>query len=287
MERAISESFGVPPDSVLAGPGSSALMFLAFQRWLTPKSRVMLIEPTYGEYAHLCEKVIGCSVDRFNEEPGCLEAWSAQAEAYDLVVLVNPNNPTGELIETQRLAAALPTRTKVWVDEAYLAYTGQPSLAPIAVERPNVAVVRSFSKSHALSGLRTAVLFANPGLLSELRIACPPWWVSLPAQVATVAALKEKDYYRERYAETCALRQAMAQAVGLPILGEAANWLLIGLPSDGPKAASVVQRCAERGIYLRDAGRTAPSLGERTIRIAVKEEWRRVLDVLRSCRNAD
>ncbi len=282
LEREIAARFSVSPASVLAGPGSSALMFLAFARWLTPESRVLLVEPTYGEYAYLCEKVIGCSVDRIQEVPGHLGQWGSMAESYDLAVLVNPNNPTGTLIPTAELAKALPRRCRVWIDEAYLAYTGQPSVAPIAAELSNIAVVRSFSKSHALSGVRTAALFANPALIGELRSSCPPWWVSLPAQVATVVALKEEDYYCGRYAETCRLRQAMAQEVGLPVLGAAANWLLVGLPLDGPKAADVVRRCAERGVYVRDAGKTAPSLGERAIRIAVKEEWGRVLDELRN-----
>ena len=286
MERALGEAFGVPPEAVLAGPGSSALTFLAFSRWLSSASRVLLVEPTYGEYAHLCETVIGCRADRFTvgwREPFDFARWAARAADYDWVVLVNPNNPTGAAIPTAELVAALPEGPLVWIDEAYLAYTEEPSSASHVLNRPGLAVVRSFSKSHALSGLRAAALFAPPSVLDGLRPWCPPWWVSLPAQVATIHALREEDYYRARYAETHALRGALARELGLETVEGAANWILSRLPTDGPMAAEVVASCAERGVYLRDAGRTAPSLGDRTLRIAVKPEIGRIAEAIAAC----
>jgi hypothetical protein len=65
MLEAIARARGVEPGCLLPGAGSSALIFLAFRGWLRRGSRVLLLEPTYGEYAHVLEDVIGCRVDRF------------------------------------------------------------------------------------------------------------------------------------------------------------------------------------------------------------------------------
>ena len=92
----------LPDDSVAVGAGSSDLIFRAFRHWLTPASRVLLMDPSYGEYAHVMERVIGCRVDRLRlrrdgrlaDRPGPA-GRGRRGPAYDLVVLVNPNNPTG------------------------------------------------------------------------------------------------------------------------------------------------------------------------------------------------
>lgn len=284
MEHAVAQAFDLPPEAVLAGPGSSALIYLALREWLTPSSRVLLVEPTYGEYAHLCEDVIGCRVDRFQiplRGTFDLDRWSNVATGYDLAVLVNPNNPSGHLIPTTDLISALPKGPRVLVDEAYLAYTGQLSTASFVADRPRLSVVRSFSKSHALSGLRSAALFAHPTVLAGLRPLCPPWWVSLPSQVATVQALPETSFYEARYTETHRLRRRLAESLPGEVVEGAANWVLLRLPEDGPTAAEVVRRCAAEDVYLRDAGATGASLGTRILRIAVKPEYERIVQLLR------
>src|SRR5205823_6301549 len=114
--------------------GSSDLIFRAFRQWLTPAPRVLLLDPTYGEYIHVCQQVIGCQVDRFTLDrptgyrigPGVLHS-GLQFGGYDLVVIVNPNNPTGQHLPRETLEAVLddvPMTTKVWIDEAYLEYVG-------------------------------------------------------------------------------------------------------------------------------------------------------------------
>jgi len=69
LVRTIAYTRGIPDDSILVGAGSSSLIYLAFRQWLTQKSRVLLLDPTYGEYAHVLEQVIGCRTDRFRSRP--------------------------------------------------------------------------------------------------------------------------------------------------------------------------------------------------------------------------
>src|SRR5262249_43456948 len=102
MIRAIARARGVASRSILPGAGSSGLIFLALRQWLTATSRVLILDPMYGEYAHVLERVVGCKVDRLQLErqegyalaPAQLR--KAIARGYDWVILVNPNSPTGQ-----------------------------------------------------------------------------------------------------------------------------------------------------------------------------------------------
>ena len=289
--RTIVEVRNVPTDSVLAGAGSSALIYLAFREWLTPTSRVLLLDPTYGEYAHVCERVVGCRVDRLtlrrenDYAVDLAELEDRLLREYDLAVIVNPNNPTGQAMPSGELAevlAGVSSRTRIWVDEAYLEYSGQPSLESFAAECENVVVCKSLSKVYALSGIRAAYLVGHPAMISPLRKWTPPWAVGLPAQVAAVAALRAPDYYAARRNETSALRTELASAIQshdpeIDVIDGCGNYVLFHLPESGLNAAELVARCRAEGLFIRNAGGMGTSLGDGAVRIAVKDrttQWR-------------
>ena len=287
LVQTIADVRGVPPESLVLGAGSSALIYLSFCRWLTSSSRVLLPDPTYGEYAHVLEQVVGCRVDRLALSPS--EGWrldldrlraQVRRRSYDLVVLVNPNNPTGGFLPRRDLERALtevPPETRVWIDEAYLDYLGLPeSLEQFAAQSDTVFVCKSLSKCYALSGARAAYLCGPSAVIQELRRLTPPWNVSLPAQVAAVAALQDPDYYAGRYAETAVLRNdlVMQLCAAFPrwdIQAGPANWVLCRLPAAGLDAATVAGRCRAHDVFLRDASFISPRLGAHTLRVAVKD----------------
>ncbi|GAB3007483.1 hypothetical protein GCM10023080_086420 [Streptomyces pseudoechinosporeus] len=283
----IAAARALPAQTLAVGAGSSDLIFRAFSQWLTPQSRVLLMDPGYGEYAHVTERVIGCRVDRFRLrredgwriDPARLSAAVASSR-YDLVVVVNPNNPTGRhapAAELRSVIAAAPARTRWWIDEAYLGYVDlTESLAGLAATDPRVVVCSSLSKMYALSGMRAAYLVAEPATAAQLRLRTPPWPVSLPAQLAAVAALRDPAYYSDRWLRTHALRRQLA--ADLAGLDEAvvveegvANFLTVTLPSGGPSAAQVVNECRRRDVYLRDLSPLSSAYQGRTVRLAVKD----------------
>lgn len=295
LVRAIARARSVPPECILPGAGSSDLIFLALRHWLTPQSRVLILDPTYGEYAHVLEKVVRCRVERlllhrhehYRLDPARLKAHFAHG--YDLIVLVNPNSPAGQHVPRAQLEAvmrAAPPRTRVWVDETYVDYAGPgESLEPFAATSENVIVCKSMSKTYALSGARVAYLCAGAHQLESLRPLTPPWAVSLIAQVAAVNALAEPDYYAARHAETHALREEFAKgiaALGWEVVSSVTNFLLCHLPPDGPDAPTVITRCRKQGLFLRDAAAMGSQLGDRAIRVAVKDAGtnRRMLRIL-------
>jgi histidinol-phosphate/aromatic aminotransferase/cobyric acid decarboxylase-like protein len=258
-------------------------VFRAFRTWLRKGSRVLILDPTYGEYAHVLERVIGCEVVRlrlvrengWEVDPVALRA--ALAEDLELAVIVNPNSPTGRLIPVEVLRgilAGVPRRTRVWVDETYTDFCGTgETVERDAVASANVVVCKSMSKAYALSGARVAYLAAGAHQLEGLRAVTPPWVVSLPAQVAAVRALESPEYYAGRWAETGRLREALAAALrgfGWRVLPGSANFLLCELPESGPTAAEVVRGSRVRGLFLRDAKAMGSGMGERMVRVAVK-----------------
>ncbi len=284
LNETIAGSRGVGTENILPGAGSSDLIFRALRHWLTPSSHVLILDPTYGEYAHVLERVIGCKVDRlmlrraddYTVDLARLE--EAMADGYDLIVIVNPNSPTGRHIPRRDLEPLLgrtPLRTRIWLDETYVEYAGpDESLERFAARSENAIVCKSMSKVYALSGARVAYLCAGPHQLEALRAITPPWVVSLPAQVAAVRALQAPDYYAPLYRETAAMRDTLAAALrllGWNVLPGIANFLLCHLPGDGPDADSIVQRCRAHGLYLRNAAAMSRHLGDRCIRIAVKD----------------
>ncbi len=213
------------------------------------------------------------------------------SRGYDLVVIVNPNNPTGRHIPRQdlinRLAGVSP-QTLVWVDETYVDYVDAgESLEQFAATSRNVIVCKSMSKVHALSGLRVGYLCGHPGLIDPLRRLTPPWAVSLPGQIAAVTALQDAEYYRRRYGETHCLRERLRDSLSslahFRIVPGVANYLLCQLPAGASTARTFISRCRDENLFLRDASATAPSLDNRWFRIAVKdaETNQRMTEIIR------
>ncbi|WP_162601574.1 aminotransferase class I/II-fold pyridoxal phosphate-dependent enzyme [Occallatibacter savannae] len=296
LRDAIARYRAVRAKNVLPGAGSSDLIYRAFRHWLDRKSRVLILDPMYGEYQHVLERVIGCRVERlmlsrrdgYQVDANEL-AWKIR-EGFDLVVLVNPNNPTGRHVqraELERVVRRAPAETRVWIDEAYIDYVGSAeSLERLAAESENVVVCKTMSKGYALSGMRVGYMCGSPRQLAELETITPPWIVGLPAQVAAVRALENPAYYAERYAETHRLRLEMKDSLrrlGInEIVPGEANFLMFHLDDSQLSAKAVIEAAKKADVFMRDVAGMGTGLGERALRIAIKDRAsnERVLQVL-------
>lgn len=299
LVRVLADVRGVAASRVLPGAGSSDLIYRAFGHWLDPDSRVLLLDPTYPEYAHVCTKVIGCTVERVpirREDIYCLDLELLHSRLqfgnFDVAVIVNPNNPTGQYAPANELMAVLremPPTTLAWIDEAYLDYVdGGESLEAFATAGPNVVVCKSLSKVYALSGMRAAYLVGSEEIVEPLRSLTPPWVIGLPAQLAAVRALGDPEYYRGRHEETARLRRRFAdrlrQVKDWRIIESTANFVLCELPAAGLTAGELAARCQAGNVFIRDVANMGTSAGHHTLRIAVKdvETQERILAALAS-----
>ena len=291
LRAAIAAHDGVAPEQVLCGGGAAELIFrLAYA--LRPR-RALVTAPTFSEYEGALEQV-GCAVTRhllrrernFDVDEGILEAIGPDTE---LVFLCTPNNPTGRLIDQELLLAAAEKCRDLGavlaVDECFLPLSdgAGPGLAPYLETYPNLVLLRAFTKSWAMAGLRLGYALCGDGdLLAKIAAAGPPWAVSAPAQAAGLAALTLCPDWPERArALLAAERPALTvglEALGLEVLPSQANYLLF-------RAAGICdlkERALERGVLIRACG-NYPGLGPDWYRVCVggREQNGRLLAALK------
>lgn len=292
----IAESRGIPYPSVVTGAGSSDLIFRAFRHWLTSRSNVLLVKPCYAEYEFVCRKVIRCNVDQlelkaangFTLNPKDLSS-KLKEKSYDLVVVVNPNNPTGAFLPStfwESVLHTVPCGPRFWIDECYIDYVGsEHSIETVAATNASVIVCKSLSKCMALSGLRAGYLSCVSQLADELRRITPPWNLGTLTQLALSAGIDDPEYYQERYKETHEYRQWMENRLsnlGFEVTPGTANFFLAQLPTSVSSKSRFLEFCEQQQLFLRDTYPRSPELGPRTIRFAVKDKAtnQRIVDIV-------
>jgi len=293
LHAAIAGRNGVAAESVVVGAGLSDLIYRCLPRWLDRSSRVILVEPQYGEYRHVLQGIVGCHVEAvwFDPSEDTIEPVIPEMlmeGGYDWAFLVDPNNPLGYRFDPEGLAdelARVPASTRIWVDRTYAPYAGRDTtLERLAASSSNIVVGMSMSKAWALSGLRVGYLCGPRSLVDDAMRATPPWCISRPAQAAALAAIADPDYYERRYEETTILRDelwtGLAAIPGLHPRRGVANFLFCWLeePLD---AATIVEACARQGVFLR-AFPAEPALRDRALRVAVRDAdaQRRILHTI-------
>jgi histidinol-phosphate aminotransferase len=195
IER-LARLYDVPPGKVLAARGSDEaidVLIRAFCR--AERDAVLVCPPTFGMYT-VAAQIQGARVltaplrtaDGFAlDEEAVLESCTSPVK---IVFLCSPNNPTGNLLEPERIlriTRKLAGRALVVVDEAYVEFAGTESLARDVARHSNLCVLRTLSKAHGLAGARCGTLIADPEIVRLLRKVMPPYAIS---QLTIEAVLK-------------------------------------------------------------------------------------------------
>jgi histidinol-phosphate/aromatic aminotransferase/cobyric acid decarboxylase-like protein len=268
---------GVPEECILPGSGSSSLLFTCLPRLLRPGVTALALAPMYSEYEHIVESLLNGTVH--HHELRAANGFAVEGDALladvrriqpEVVLLVNPNNPTGRLWPRAEVVAfldQLPEDVLTIVDEAYLDFAGaEESLESEAARRPNLIVIKSMSKVYSLSGARVAYLVTNALRAAQLSPWLPPWPVGLLAQAAAMEALRDPFWYREKYAETHRLRTGLqARLADLKPIESSVNFFLIEPPDPAALAAAL----RHRQIFVREFP-DGPLAG-RYLRVTVKD----------------
>ena len=294
LVMAIARARGIPPECILTGAGSSDLIFSCLPRLACRLQRVMILDPMYGEYRHVIETVLSAQTIRFElhkEEDFRIDTdrliESVRRHGPDLLVLVNPNSPTGQCLprsEVVRLIDSIPVSTWIVVDETYIEYAGrEESLEGEAKKRAGLLVFKSMSKTYALSGMRVGYLVAVPSTVRDLAKWIPPWSVSLPAQLAAVEALGDEAYYMARYVETRTLREELSRNLSrnphIATYPSTTNFVLV---ETRMSAQRIVEKMRESNVFVRNCDSMGERFADRFLRIAVKAQPdnRRIGDAL-------
>jgi histidinol-phosphate aminotransferase len=281
LRAALAGLYGVKPEQLLIGRGSDeAIDLLVRALCRAERDAVVIAPPVFGMYA-VCARLQNAPI----VEAPLIErndAWVtdlaairdlATARRAKLVFLCSPGNPTGELVTlsaVRALAQALAGRALVVVDEAYIEYADAPSAATLIDEYPNIAVLRTLSKLHALAGARIGCLLADATLIEVLRRCQAPYPVPAPcAELALRALAPEAVAEAERRAVVVrGERERMFAALQtLPgvrrVYRSAGNFLLARFDN----AEAAYRSLLAAGVVVRDM-RATPGLGD-ALRITV------------------
>ncbi|MCI6159598.1 MAG: threonine-phosphate decarboxylase CobD [Selenomonadaceae bacterium] len=283
LRQAIGKACGIPMEAVLPGNGASDLLYLLFE--MIRPAHVLLPIPTFSEYeraalaARSRVRYFGLLPDMgFRPDMGKL---LGACPATNVLVLCNPNNPTGVLLHreaVEMLAMAMKGRDQ-WlvVDESFLDFRAdgtRESVLPLVMRYPHLLVLRSMTKFYALPGLRLGFLAAHPDTVRRLRRGRDIWAVNTLAQEAGITALGLPDYAEKSRAlvkrEGAFLHEAM-ERMGIGSLAPTVNFLLLDLHKTGCTAADLAERLRAHGILIRDCS-NYPGLDAYYARIAVRTQ---------------
>lgn len=206
LRRALGRRHGVEPEQVVVGNGAAELLQTAAHALLGPGDELVTPWPSYPLYPLMAQRAgarpVAVDLAAGRIDPNAILA--AVSERTRIVVVCNPNDPTGTYIESSRLAellSALPDRVHVLLDEAYAHFQdveGRDAGLALVEAFPQLLVMRTFSKAYGLSGLRTGYVVGSPQAGGLLESLAPALGVNALSQAAAEQALKIGDPEIER-----------------------------------------------------------------------------------------
>lgn len=288
LVSAIAKCYAVPEDQIVVGNGSTELLYALTRA--AALTRAVIPAPSYIDYATAARRA-GMEVHTLalRETDGFAMDWRELGKALagrQMVLLGQPNNPTGLMLDPARLRefAAGRLETLFVVDEAFADFVADyPTLMR---DLPaNVVVLRSMTKFFAIPGLRLGFAVASPDMAARMREHLLPWSVNALAQAAGAAVLADRDYADRSRQFVREQRESLAAGLGaipgLFVYPGCANFLLVRLNRSDIDAPALAARLIRRGIAIRVCD-NYPGLDGRFFRVAVRtpQENARLLEEL-------
>ncbi|MGZ4616784.1 MAG: histidinol-phosphate transaminase [Actinomycetes bacterium] len=260
LTAAIAQRFDVPVSHVATGTGSVGVLQQVIQSVAGEGDEVVYAWRSFEAYP-IVVQVSGATsvrVPLLPDEHHDFDAMlAAITERTRLILVCSPNNPTGTAVAREQLARFLdrvPRDVLVVIDEAYREFVRDPDV-PDAVEvyrdRPNVAVLRTFSKAYGLAGLRVGFAIAHDPVAEALRKTAVPFGVSGIAQAAAVASLQAEDELLERVEGLVKERSRVQDALhsqGWSLPASEANFVWLRL---GDRTMQFAAACEAGGVVVR------------------------------------
>lgn len=268
----------VAPEQVVVGNGSTEILFALARA--TSFAHAVIPVPSYIDYATAVQAA-GRKVGflKLDENEGFAVSWQAleqQLHGEEIVLLGQPNNPTGQAFDsdTLRALAVRHFATTFVVDEAFADFmVGYLTLAGRSPS--NVIIVRSLTKFYAIPGLRLGFAVASPETVRQIKSQMIPWSVNVLAQKAALALLSDEEYARRSIAlidqQRWQLTEELTKLEGLFVYPSVTNFLLVRLDRADMKAPELADRLLREGIAIRTFS-AEQHLDKRFFRVAVRTE---------------
>ncbi len=260
LKRKLAEKLGLTPENLILGNGSNEIIEFTGHALLGPGVDVVISQYSFAIYLLVARlfganPVIVPAKDYGHDLPAMLAAITP---ATKVVFVANPNNPTGTVAsreEVLRFVDAVPERVLLVMDEAYIEFLDEPAdlLPLVRAGKPNLLLMRTFSKIFGLAGLRIGYGMASPELAAAMETIRQPFNINSIAQAGALAALEDTEHVRKTRANNAAgMKQIVAGLRGLDVeyIPSAGNFILARV-GDGKR---VFDEMLKLGVIVRPMG---------------------------------
>lgn len=261
LKRKLAEKLGLEPAHLILGNGSNEVIEFVGHAFLRPGVDVVVSQYCFAVYP-IVTHLFGANLSTVparnygHDLPAMLRAITPQTK---VIFVANPNNPTGTLApraDVVRLLNEVPPDVLLVMDEAYIDFLESPvDLLPLIRrgDRPNLLLMRTFSKIFGLAGLRLGYGLGHPDLIAALEKIRQPFNINALVQVGALAALDDEEHIRKTRLNNGLGLQFFGQAfrqMHLEYVPSAANFVLVRV-GDGPRVFDEMQK---RGVIVRPMG---------------------------------
>jgi len=275
--------FKVDPSEFTITNGTDEAIQVLVNTYIDDDDDVIILKPSYAMYRFYCE-VAGAQIREIPYRAGTLafplqELINAIQPSTRLILISNPNNPTGSGIDLdgiQRILKKAPN-TAVLIDEAYYEFSGVTALKLIN-DYPNLFVSRTFSKVYGMAAMRVGCMFSKAENVAWLKKAQSPYSVNSLAVLAARAAIRDTEYISEYVGEVLAARELLYvgfEKLGIPYIKSQGNFVLFAA---GDRSVEIRDTLRERGILVRD--RSYELAGCVRVTVGTREQMRKFLTEL-------
>lgn len=229
----LAAAFGLQAENVIIGNGSSELLRIACQVFGGSGKRIMVPVPSFSMYGVYVQLSDSEACPYYLDSEGYIDKQALLQTAAEvkpsLLILCNPNNPTGNynaLADITAIAAAV--ECPVIIDEAYIEFADQASVTEVMAAYENIICLRTFSKAYGLAGMRCGYGLGAAELISAMKKAMLPYGVNAYTLMTAGAVYAHKDAYAARINDTVALREQLADCLcqlGFKVFPSAANFV--------------------------------------------------------------
>jgi histidinol-phosphate aminotransferase len=258
LKQKLAAKLGLAPENLVLGNGSNDIIEFLGHALLGPGDEMVVSQYCFAIYP-IVARLLGARVitvpakNHGHDLPAMLRAVTVNTK---LVFVANPNNPTGTLApaaDVRRLAAQVPDNVVLAMDEAYIEFLDDPvDLLPLvrAGQKPNLILLRTFSKIYGLAGLRLGYGIGHPDFIAALEKIRQPFNVNSLAQIAALAALDDVRHVQQTRKNNAQGRKFLEGAfarMGLEFIPSSANFILVKVGS----GREVFEQLQRRGVITR------------------------------------
>ncbi len=279
------------PENVILGNGSSEVFDNIFRCFLGTGEEVIQHTPCFGIYKLRCDILGGKLVSvpmvykdkQMLFDPGAI--LEAISEKTKIIVIANPNNPTGNFMDPEHFVTIAETGVPFIIDEAYIEYAGfGKSHVGLIKNNKNVIITRTLSKAYGLAGLRFGYALGHQEVIGQISSALLPWNVGTISMWAGYAALNDAAGLKERVEfnnrEVAYIEDALSDIPGLVIFHSHANYIFFDAGPTGKSGQDILNYALEQGVIFRGESAKHGSDGWFRITIGSKDENRMAVRLL-------